>query len=65
MSLKITMTCICDGCKKELAMAEPGTTGIDSARWAIQRHLTKIGGMERQLFRRKTKHYCKNCADTA
>lgn len=65
MSYQIVMTMVCDGCQAKIAMAEPGTTQIDSARWDMRRHLIKTGGMEQQLYRRRTRHYCKTCADSA
>lgn len=63
MSIRYTMTCVCDGCGVEMAKSEPRASGIDSARWAINRRLKEIGAMTRELYRRPTRHYCKICAD--
>lgn len=63
MSIKYSMTCVCDGCGAVLCVAEPKASSIDSARWDMNDHLKKIGAMTRELYRRPTRHYCKPCAD--
>lgn len=63
MSIKITMLCTCDGCGVEIAMAEPKASEVNIARWRINDHLKKTGGVRREQMSRPTKHYCASCAD--
>lgn len=63
MSMQIVMICRCDGCGVELACAEPTASGVNEARWAINRHLEKTGGMRQEVYSRPTRHYCAECAD--
>jgi hypothetical protein len=64
--IEIEFKAFCDGCGEFLGSIVADGTGIDAlkiTRSDLNKALTNTGVMERVLMKRKTKHFCRDCAD--